>query len=110
MSAALYHPAVIALFPSNDLLVHGRGQGVEIVLRERSEAGRSDNRGMIPVVTLQCPRFERVLEFIVFEAKTFPSGAQGRGSREIVSAEPTADGKDDLAVLVHDKPLLCVQE
>ena len=56
------------------------------------------------------PGLRRALGFRVFETKTFGMGSESREPRELLCAELTGDGKDDLAVLVHDKLILYVQE
>ena len=52
----------------------------------------------------------RALGFRVFEEKNFGQVGMAREPRELLAAELTGDGRDDLAVLVHDKLIVYVQE
>ncbi len=53
---------------------------------------------------------EHRLGFKIFDEKTFSNRGSTPEPREIVATDLTGDGKDDLAILVHDKLILYVQE
>jgi len=53
---------------------------------------------------------EHGLGFKVFDEKTFSNRGRSPEPREMVAADLTGDGKADLALLVHDKLVLYVQE
>lgn len=50
------------------------------------------------------------LGFKVFDQKTFSRGGNSTEPRELIAGDLDGDGKDDLAVLVHDKLIVYVQE
>ncbi len=55
-------------------------------------------------------KLSRALGFKIFEDQAFGSSPDLREPREVLSADLTGDDKDDLAVLVHDKLIVYVQE
>lgn len=55
-------------------------------------------------------RLERVSRWKVFEEKTFRQSAPGVEPRECVIADVDGDGRNDIAVLVHDRVLVYLQD
>jgi hypothetical protein len=95
------HTAYLHRIAVGDL--NGDGQD-DIALTEGSRNG-------IVLLAPSDAAFERALGFRVFEAKTFSQPAETRGEpRELIAAELTGDGRTDLAILVHDKLIIYVQE
>jgi hypothetical protein len=56
------------------------------------------------------PSLRAALGFRVFEQKSFRRDSEGREPRELSCADFSGDGKDDLALLVHDKLILYIQQ
>jgi hypothetical protein len=62
------------------------------------------------VACLPKPEFQLAINFKVFEEKSFQDeGSSGLEPREMLVADVTGDGRDDLIMLVHDRLLLYPQ-
>lgn len=76
---------------------------------EEENAVRFDGRYR-RILEAEPPRLARALGFRIFEDQAFGAAPDLREPRELLSADLTGDDKDDLAVLVHDKLIVYVQE
>ena len=56
------------------------------------------------------PKLEKALHWTVFEEKTFRRGLGGIEPREAVIADVNSDGRNDIALIVHDRVLVYLQD
>lgn len=75
-----------------------------------SELGENAVVVLSPALEAPADRMRHALSFKVFEQKTFADSQPTREPRELLVADVTGDGKDDLALLAHDKLIIYVQE
>ncbi len=102
--------------------LHSHDESRERLAFDRIAAGDLDGDGALDIVVSEATEssilllrpegdaLKRALGFRVFEEKNFGQGGSSREPRELLAAELTGDGKEDLAVLVHDKLIVYVQE
>ena len=104
VEAAFHEPEHARIFvhalASADLDADGRP---DVVACETS-------RNALLVLGPEGDELEHRLGFKVFDQKSFSNRGTAQEPREVVASDFTADGKEDLAVLVHDKLILYVQE
>ncbi|MBK7644780.1 MAG: VCBS repeat-containing protein [Planctomycetes bacterium] len=81
----------------------GGGAPSEIVVSELSHHA-------LVILRREAGELAQELAFETYEKKTFEQDEPEREPREIVAADFDGDGKQDLAVLVHDKLILYLQE
>ena len=67
-------------------------------------------RHALELITPRDGALQRALGFKVFEESNLSENDSNGEPRELVCADLSGDGKDDLAVLCHDKLILYVQE
>ncbi len=67
-------------------------------------------RHLVALAALRADEIAYALKFPVFEERLFDSGRGGREPREILVADVTGDGLDDIAIIVHDRVLVYPQE
>ena len=67
---------------------------------------------LIAIAAVRANRIEYALKFPVFEERIFDRGDGGGRPepREIALGDVTGDGKNDIAILVHDRVLVYPQE
>ncbi len=88
----------------------------DLVVGDLDHDGRADiaiaetNRHALEIVALEDGALKRALGFKIFEQSALSGQGNTGEPRELVCADLTGDGKHDLALLVHDKLVLYVQE
>jgi len=71
-------------------------------------ASESQKHALV-LLTARAGQLDRALAFPLYESSALAQGAE-REPREVLCRDCNGDGKDDLAVLVHDKLIVYVQE
>lgn len=83
--------------------VNGDGQS-DLVFTET-------RKHLMHIATLQADGLHHVMKFPVFESRMFESSRRSsREPREVLVADFTGDGLDDIAILVHDRLIVYPQE
>ena len=103
-------------FQAPGLVVSKVPQPRDVVIADLDADGRPDvaltelTEHALVLLEAEPRKLSRALGFKIFEDQAFGSSPDLREPREVLSADLTGDDKDDLAVLVHDKLIVYVQE
>ncbi|MGQ0551616.1 MAG: FG-GAP repeat domain-containing protein [Planctomycetota bacterium] len=76
-----------------------------------ADAVMTDTRShRIAVAAIESDAICHALRFPIFEGRLFEEGRGGREPREVLVADVTGDGRQDIALLVHDRIIVYPQE